>query len=372
MQTFAITFFKRLQKSSNFCIITLFQSLQFDKEYPLAKESKLTLTGLAKLAGVSPSTASRALRDNPLIKQETRERIQALAKENNFSLNRAASQLRTQKTNVVAVILNLTDHTEQGINDPFLLKIVSNLNLALNKAGYEMLLSNSIMASSDWGSYYISSTRADGLIIIGQGKSEDNIKTAVESGAPIVVWGDPEHTNSYPVIGSNNQYGGYLATKHLIDNGCKDIVFLGDPEHAEMAQRYRGYEQALKEAGLAINEELILSIDITSLAAYEKMNQVILNRGLCFDGIVAVSDMVAFGALKALKERYVSIPGDVEIVGFDDIAMAELFHPALTTIRQDTEQAAELMVEQLIRQFNKKSPKSNTLDVELIRRKSTN
>lgn len=338
----------------------------------MAKESKLTLTGLAKLAGVSTSTASRALRDNPLIKKETRKKIQALAKKNNFSLNRAASQLRTQKTNVVAVILNLTDHTDQSINDPFLLKIVSTLNQALNKAGYEMLLSNSIMASDDWASYYISSSRADGLIIIGQGKSEDNIKMAVESRAPIVVWGDPELTTNYPVIGSNNLYGGYLATKHLIDNGCTDIVFLGDPEHAEMSQRYRGYERALVEAGLVLRKELILAIDITSLAAYEMVNQVILNRGLYFDGIFAVSDMVAFGALKALKERYVSIPGDVGIVGFDDISMAELFHPALTTIRQDTEEAAELMVEQLIRQFKQESSESVTLDVKLIQRKSTN
>lgn len=109
----------------------------------MSNENKLTLAGLAKVAGVSTSTVSRALKDNPLIKKETRNKIQALAAEYNFSLNHAASRLRTQKTNVVAVILNLDDETDQSISDPFLLKVVGDLNQVLNKHGYELLLSNS-------------------------------------------------------------------------------------------------------------------------------------------------------------------------------------------------------------------------------------
>ena len=337
----------------------------------MSKEKKLTLAGLAELAGVSTSTASRALNDNPLIKQATRERIQALALEHNFSLNRAASRLRTQKTNVVAVILNLTDHTDQSISDPFLLKVVGDLNQALNKQGYELLLSNSLMASDNWANYFISSQRADGIIVVGQGKSLEKIETAAASGAPIVVWGDPSTKSDYPVIGSNNELGGYQATKHMIETGCTRIAFLGDPEHAEMAQRHTGYKKALEEAGIRVDVDLTFAIDITSTAAYEKLNKVILEQGLHFDGIVASSDMVALGALKALKERYINVPGDVSIVGFDDIAMAELFHPALTTIKQDTEQAAQLMVEQLMNQFNNQTVSSKVLDIELVRRKST-
>jgi len=337
----------------------------------LSKEKKLTLAGLAELAGVSTSTASRALNDNPLIKQATRERIQALALEHNFSLNRAASRLRTQKTNVVAVILNLTDHTDQSISDPFLLKVVGDLNQALNKQGYELLLSNSLMASDNWANYFISSQRADGLIVVGQGKSLEKIETAAASGAPIVVWGDPSTESDYPVVGSNNELGGYQATKHLLDTGCKKIAFLGDPEHAEMAQRHTGYKKAILEAGLEVDERLTFAIDITSTAAYEKLNKVILEQGLHFDAIVASSDMVALGALKALKERYINVPGDVSIVGFDDIAMAELFHPALTTVKQNTELAAKLMVEQLVNQFNNQEVNSKILDIELVHRKST-
>lgn len=337
----------------------------------MANENKLTLAGLAKLAGVSTSTVSRALNDNPLIKKETREKLQALANEHNFSLNRAASRLRTQKTNVVAVILNLTDNTDQSISDPFLLKVVGDLNQALNQSGYELLLSNSFMATEDWANYFIGSSRADGIIVIGQGKSTEKIEKVAESKAPLVVWGDPKAQASYAVVGSNNELGGYLATQHLINTGCKSILFLGDPEHAEMRERYKGYKRAFKEYNINMSDELTLACDITSKVAYDRIGELILAKGLNFDGIVASSDMVALGALKALKERYISIPNDVGIVGFDDIAMAELFHPSLTTIKQNTKSAAKIMVEQLLAQFHGQKAKSVVMDIELIARNST-
>lgn len=337
----------------------------------LANNNKLTLAGLAKLAGVSTSTVSRALNDNPLIKKETREKLQTLATKHNFSLNRAASRLRTQKTNVVAVILNLIDDTDQSISDPFLLKVVGDLNKSLNQKGYELLLSNSQMTHGDWANYFISSSRADGIIVIGQGKDTTEVDKVAKSGAPLVVWGDPKAQSNYAVVGSNNELGGYLATQHLIKTGCKRILFLGDPEHAEMSERYKGYKRALREYDIKISSELTLSCDITSKVAYEKIGNLILEKGLNFDGIVAISDMVALGALKALKERYINIPSDVGIVGFDDIAMAELFHPALTTIKQNTKSAADIMVEQLLAQFHGQKGESVVMDIELIERKST-
>ncbi len=337
----------------------------------LANENKLNLAGLAKLAGVSTSTVSRALKDSSLIKKETRQRLQALAAEHNFSLNRAASVLRTQKTNVVAVILNLTDSTVQSTSDPFLLKVVGDLNHALNQRGYELLLSNSFMATQDWANYFISSSRADGIIVIGQGKSTTKIEQVADSGAPLVVWGDPTTKTNYAVVGSNNELGGYLATEHLINSGYQRILFLGDPEHAEMRERYKGYGRALKQYKIEMSNELILSCDITSKVAYEKIGSLIFEQGLIFDAIVAASDMVALGALKALKERDVNIPNDVGIVGFDDIAMAELFHPALTTIKQNTEAAANIMVEQLLAQFHGEKAKSVVIDIELVKRNST-
>ncbi len=338
---------------------------------PCNLDTKLTLAGLAKLAGVSASTASRALKDSPLIKLETRLRVQQLAQAHNYSVNTAASRLRTRKTHVVAVILNLIDNTEQSTTDPFLLKIVGDLNQALNARGYELLLSNSFMASDDWANYFIHSQRADGMIVVGQGKSTSKIDQAAASGVPVVVWGDAKTQAAYPIVGGDNFEGCRQATAHLLAGGCERVLFLGDPGHAEMQERHRGYLAAHAQAAIEPASDLTGSIDITSRAAYDYINQRIKQNGLDFDGIAGVSDMVALGALKALKERYVSIPGDVAIVGYDDIPLAELMHPALSTVRQDTQQAANFMVEQLLRQFDGQPWHSEVVDTRLIIRRSS-
>ncbi len=337
----------------------------------MVSETKLTLAKLAELAGVSTSTASRALKDNPLIKKETRSKIQALAKQHNFSINTAASRLRTQKTHVIAVILNLVDNTEQSTTDPFLLKLVGELNQALNASGYELLLSNSFMASDDWANYFIRSQRADGILVIGQGKSTDKIDLAAQSAVPLVVWGDAKTNAPYPIVGGNNFEGGYRATEHLLSQGARRILFLGDSEHAEMSERYKGYRQAHVDSGTDVDPGCNCAIDITSAAAYAYINERIKQSGLDFDGIVCVSDMVALGALKALKERYVGIPGDVGIVGYDDISIAELMHPSLTTIRQNTQQAAKLMVIELLNQLENRPTHNQVVETSLIVRRST-
>lgn len=334
-------------------------------------DTKLTLAGLARLAGVSASTASRALKDNPLIKKETREHIQTLARQHNFSLNAAAIRLRTRKTHVIAVILNLIDSTEQSTNDPFLLKIVGDLNQALNARGYELLLSNSLMATDDWANYFIHSQRADGLIVVGQGKSTEKIDRAAAQGVPVVVWGDPQSVAQYPIIGGDNAKGGFESAAHLLEGGAQRVLFLGDPGHAEMQERYRGYCHAHQQAGVLVDDTLIAPIDITSMAAYNYITERIRTHGLDFDGIVCVSDMIALGVLKALKERYIGIPAEVAIVGYDDIPLAELMHPSLTTIRQDTQQAATLMVEQLLKQFEGHTTENNVIDTSLVVRRSS-
>ncbi|TMN45742.1 LacI family DNA-binding transcriptional regulator [Pseudoalteromonas sp. S2755] len=330
--------------------------------------TQLKLSDLARLAGVSTSTASRALNDNPLIKKETRERIQALAKEHHFSINAAASRLRMQKTKVIAVIINLEAETKQSVDDPFLLKVVSDINRAVNRKGYELLLSNSYMAGEDWHGYFISGRRADGVIVVGQGKEQARIERAAKAGTPIVVWGDPKTSANYPIVGSDNFIGGISATKHLIAKGASKLLFMGDPGHAELGERYRGFCHAVEEAQV---EAQMVKIDITSEAAYASINALLRAQGLTFDGIFACSDMVALGVLKALKERYVSVPNDVRIVGFDDIAMAQISFPALTTIKQDTSAAAQLLVEKLLSQLSGEKTTSQEIPSSLVIRQSS-
>ncbi|CAM4202418.1 LacI family DNA-binding transcriptional regulator [Pseudoalteromonas byunsanensis] len=334
------------------------------------EQKKLKLVDLAKLAGVSTSTASRALNNNPVIKQATRDHVQQLAKEYNFTLNTAASRLRLQKTKVIAVVINLEANTEQSIDDPFLLKVVSDINQAVNRQGYELLLSNSYMAGDDWYGYFIDGRRADGLIVVGQGKQQSRIEKAAKQGAPLVVWGDPKTPSDYPIVGSDNYLGGLLATEHLIARGASNLLFLGDPGHAEISERYRGFKAAIEQAKGECQQQTV-KIDITSHAAYESINQLLRTEGLTFDGVFACSDMVALGALKALKERYISVPNDVRLVGFDDIGMADVSHPSLTTIRQNTQLAAKMLVVKLLAQLNNEVVDSQEIDIELLCRQSS-
>ena len=143
---------------------------------------------------------------------------------------------------------------------------------------------------------------------------------------------------------------------------------MGDPGHAEIGERYRGYLAALNTANAIAN---VVSIDITSSAAYHGINQLLVAKGLCFDGIMACSDMVALGAMKALKERYISIPNDVALVGFDDIAMADVSHPSLSSIKQNTQRASVLLVEKLLAQLQGQSAESQVVEIELINRQSS-
>ena len=335
------------------------------------KKTIKTLADIAKLANVSQSTVSRALRNNPLVNQKTRELVQALAREHNFSVNATASKLRTQKTNTIAVIVMFDQHTEQSISDPFLMKLLGTIADELTRFGYDMLLTTTKTATGDWNNYYFESRRADGLIIIGQGEHDQRIETLASNQVPFVVWGTEFSNKNYTTIGSDNRKGGYLAVKHLIDKGCKRIAFLGDIEHNELEQRWLGYRDACHEAGLTLEPGLRIKTDLTSDDGYARVKQYLNADQHQIDGIFAVSDTIALGAMKYLHEQKVAIPDDIAIIGFDDITLSAFSSPSLSTIRQNTFAAGELLVNKLLKKIANEPITSQLLDVELIIRQSS-
>ena len=310
-----------------------------------------TLADIARLANVSQSTVSRALRNNPLVNQKTRELVQSIAQELNFSVNATASNLRTQKTNTIAVIVMFDQNTEQSISDPFLMKLLGTIADELTRYGYDMLLTTTKTATGDWNNYYFESRRADGLIIVGQGEHDQRIETLASNNVPLVVWGTEFNSKNYTTIGSDNRKGGYLAVKHLLENGCKDIAFLGDIEHNELEQRWLGYQDAYQEAGLKISENLRIKTDLTSNDGYAQIKKYLSGKHKKIDGIFAVSDTIALGAMKYLHEQKIVIPDQIAIIGFDDIAISEYCSPSLSTIRQNTTTAGELLVDKLLRRI---------------------
>lgn len=336
----------------------------------MKNNTPLTLTDIAKLANVSESTVSRALNNNNLVSKKTRERIQAIAQEHGFKINSAARNLRLQKTNTIAVVILFDQKSGQSISDPFLLEILGTIGDELTKHGYDLLLTTSKTAHTDWYHYFFNSKRADGLIVIGQGEHDQRIAELAKAEVPFVVWGAKSNQNHYVTVGSDNRMGGYLATQHLLNHGCKKIAFFGDIHHNEIEDRWRGYQDALEEANLIADKSLQVSCDFTSLSGYNNLKDLLLINNNQIDGIFAVSDAIALGAIKFLSEKQIRIPKDIAIVGFDDITHAHFSTPSLTTIKQNISAGGKLLVDLLLKQLQKQKVQSQLLDVELIHRES--
>jgi DNA-binding LacI/PurR family transcriptional regulator len=330
----------------------------------------MTITDLAKLAGVSVSTVSRALADNPLIAKQTREKIQRIAHSTGFSVNPNASSLRSKQSKIVSVIIALVHEKNQPLHDPFWMTMLAHLAEALTDAGYEMLLTKMAVHQDGWIERIRKVQRPAGIIVVGQSREHDSIERAAQSGCPIVVWGAKLDRQSYPTVGTDNFGGGRIAARHLIGLGYRRIAFLGDITLPEIAQRYQGYRSALAEAGIAVDELLVVPSGFHPAHAFEAAVGLIAGPAR-FDAIMASSDVIAISAIRALNAAGRAVPDDVGVVGFDDIAMAAFNNPPLTTVRQDFSEGARLLVQNMASVIAGQAVASIEMPSLLIERQST-
>jgi len=306
-----------------------------------------SMSELAQLAGVSVSTVSRALAGNPIINPVTRERIAKLARDHGFQPNALARNLRLKRTEAIAVVLPLGHQADQHLTDPFFLTLIGYLADALSDRGYDMLLKKVVPTDERWLDRIASSGRVDGVIIIGQSNEAAAIDRVARTYAPIVVWGARMPDQRYITVGSNNMAGGEMATHHLIDQGRRHLVFLGDSAAPEIAQREAGFRKSCEAAGLGATAHTI-RVGLVSDSAYRDLLRLIADEP-DIDGIVAASDVIAIAAIRALERLDRAVPRDVSVIGFDDVPIAEHIVPPLTTIAQDLRLGAELLVSKLLR-----------------------
>lgn len=326
------------------------------------------LTELAKLAGLSTSTVSRALAGNPVIRKETRERVAALALEHGFRLNVVGRTLRTGKTHAVAVVLPLGHEVGQPVSDPFFITLLGHLADALAARGYDLLLSRVIPRGSGWLNDITRSGRVDGVLVIGQSNQIKVIEDVAERYASLVVWGARFPGNRQCVVGTDNRLGGELATRHLLASGRRKLVFFGNPDYPELGERYQGFLGAHAALGVPATEHP-LPVHLTPQTAYETIGK-FLDDGHLIDGVVAATDIIALAAIRALSERGRRVPDEVAVVGYDDLEIAIHATPALTTIRQDIGAGARAMVDLLMRRMGGELADSVILPPELIVRES--
>lgn len=337
-------------------------------------KAKATSIDIAHLAGVSQATVSRALRGSPLVSEETRERIRAAAEQLRYKVDKNASNLRLQHTGTLALLL-FEDPTTDGSNiNPFFLSMLGSITRACAQQGYDLLISFQ-QFSNDWHADYADSKKADGIILLGYGDYlayRARLEKLVAIGTRFVRWGAVEPDQPGVSVGCDNFSGGQAVARHFIEQGCRRIAFLGDASshYPEFFERYRGYAEALRQSGLAVEPDLQVDAESTQLCGHRAMADLIA-RGVAFDAVFAASDLIAIGAMRALAEHGYKVPADVPVAGFDDIPMANFASPPLTTVLQDTRRAGEVLVESLLRMIRGEPAQSMMLPVRLMVRQSS-
>ncbi len=333
--------------------------------------ARVQMADLARMAGVSKATVSRALADSPLINKETRERIQQLARDHHYAVNLGARNLRLQRNQTIAVVVPYESLAHQQLSDPFFLGMIGALADALVSRGYDMLLTRVDAAELERAADVVHSGRAMGLVLIGQWHHHDRLNAMVADGLPMVVWGaDMGASQNYTSVGGDNVQGGKMAAEHLLAQGRSRIVFIGDPVLPEVGQRWQGHCAALAQAGLQAQQDLALRVPFDTLQAAQALGE-LCDRGQRFDAVQACSDLLALTAIQVLRARGLRVPQDVAVIGYDDMQVASLSNPPLSSIHQPVPQAGEVLVESLLALLAGETAPHRTLPVHLVERRST-
>ena len=305
-----------------------------------------TIYDLAKLAGVSAATVSRALAGKDVVSGKTAERIRKLADEHGFKPSSVARNLRTRKRGAIGVVIPLGHERGQHISDPFFMTLIGHLADELTERGFDLMLSRVIPDRPGWLSRMIDADRVDGFIVIGQSDQSRVLDAVAEHFLPMVAWGA------------------------FVERGCRNIAFFGSAQAIELSLRLEGARSAVAEAEADVRfvetpTHLAAELTGADVSAYLDA------AGEAPDGIFAASDQIAVTSIQVLAARGLSVPDDVKVVGYDDLPLARSSVPPLTTIRQDIAAGAHHLVESLLQRIEGRPTGSIVLNPELIVRGST-
>lgn len=335
----------------------------------LMNKRGVRLEDLAELADVSIATVSRALNDSPAVREETKRRIWKLAREHHYPFRPHMPAILSGAAATIAIVIPTPQGRSDSLDDPFFMELIGGVAEAARAAGCDLLLSHVAPKNFDDLSELVSSSRAEGVIFLGQSFLHERFNRLAEIESRFVVWGAELPGQRYCSVGSDNIRGGRRAASHLLRLGRKRIAFFGDTEAPEVMQRFSGYVQALEEAGWSVDPQLVAPVHFEVESAEDAVERLIA-QGVFFDAVFGASDLVALGAIRGLVRRGVRVPEDCSVVGYDDIRLARYSHPALTTISQDMAKAGRLLVSKLMSSTSGQEIRSERLPTELIVRES--
>ena len=322
-----------------------------------------TIREVAKLAGVSPATVSRVMNKTAKVDDDKKNRVLEAIQQTGFQPNQLARALFKNSSGLVGLIV-------PNIDNPFFSELARIIEEAAFVRGYHIVLcsSGNNTEKEKNNIRMLGQMKADGIILITNGEHTEQMLQEVNM--PVVVV-DRHMTNGGEIafIESDHYQGGILATQHLYDCGCRNIVCLRGPQEFTSGRlRYKGYQDICHKYGL---EELFIDTEY-SFEAGLKSAELLLEKYPDVDGIFAANDIVAISTYKVLKSKGKKIPDDIQLVGFDDIRFSSLMTPELTTIRQPVKKMGQLAVDIICNYAEDISyDKESVLDVELIIRETT-
>lgn len=322
-------------------------------------QKRITMADLAELAGVAKITVSRALSDSPSVRPEVRTRIQRLAQKHGYQLNVSARNLRQQRTNSVAVVIEMTPSVDRPMFEPLVLQVVGGILQELTLGGYRLVLTTRGQLQDH------PVVDVDGLILLGQGANDQSTRQLRLLGAPMVVWGTPlsgDQTDDV-MVGSDNYAGGRMVAEHLIATGRNRLLYLGDASHPEVRARLDGIEAAQAGTNLRVIQTPCAFSGEAARMAVESA----IEFGLEFDSVASASDAMALGVIGALRAAGRRVPEDVAVVGYDDT----LPTADITSVRQNWVRGGQELGRSILSLIRGRDATSVVLPVELIVRSSS-
>lgn len=307
-----------------------------------------TIKDIARAAGVSVTTVSRGLNGYSDVSEKTRKKILRIAKELNYSPNTLARSLVMNKSKTFGLLVSGLNQSSAKDNITF--DILAGINKFVGESGYDIVLFSTTSTKQREKTYtqLCRERRVDGVIIQGIRTDDPYLKEVVESDIPCVLIDIPLTSLSVGYVTTDNILGSKKAVRHLIQMGHTRIAFINGHDFAFVSQqRLKGYEEALKEASIPINQEWIGNGEFSEEAA-ERVTLKLLETHPEITAVFCASDLMALGVLRATRKLGIDVPDELSIIGFDDIILASYVTPSLTSIAQDTFQmgyeAANLLV----------------------------
>jgi len=325
---------------------------------------------VAREAGVSVNTVSRALAGKPDVSPETRARVLEVAERLGYRPNKLARGLRSNKTGTIGVVV--TD-----IANPFFGALVKGVERAARQHDYSIILQDT---DEDYerereAIQVMLAERVDGLLITPVQTGTETIEELKEAGLPFVLLGRHFDDLETDYVVTDDVEGGFLATEHLIKLGHKRIAMINGPLHISSArERFQGYKKALDHYGIELDESIVSAGATTTEEGYE-LTKSLLDRPARPTAIFAYSDFVAFGVMRAIREARLKVPEDVAVVGYDDVEFSSHLEVPLTTVKIPKGLLGERAVESLLNKIDGKvsdrKPEQIVLQVKVVTRAST-